>query len=150
VVTVRVDHAALLRGATEPGETCEIPGIGPVSVALARSVLGDAYWALVVRDGRDVHTLVTGGHTVTDRQRLALVERDPVCTIPGCDMAYGLEVHHWVTDYVDVPRTKVDETARVCTFHHHAITYHGATLSRAPDGTWVYRPRVRPPQPAAA
>ena len=29
---VVVDHQALLRGNTEPGETCEIPGVGPVSV----------------------------------------------------------------------------------------------------------------------
>jgi hypothetical protein len=149
VVTVRIDQAALVRGQTEPDETCEIPGIGTVSVALARSVLGDAYFALLVRDGIDVHSLVTGGHTVTDRQRLALVERDPVCVVEGCDMAFGLEIHHWMADYNQIPRTKVDETCRVCTWHHHQITYRGATLTRM-DGAWVYRPGARRAQPAAA
>ena len=32
-VVVRIDHAALLRGRTEPGEVCEIVGSGPIPVA---------------------------------------------------------------------------------------------------------------------
>jgi hypothetical protein len=37
-----VDLRALQRGALEPGETCEIAGIGPVPVEVARRVFGDA------------------------------------------------------------------------------------------------------------
>jgi uncharacterized protein DUF222 len=42
LVHVRVDHAALVRGRTERGETCEIPGVGPIPVATARALSSDA------------------------------------------------------------------------------------------------------------
>ena len=40
MVHVRVDHAALVRGHLESGEICEIPGIGPIPVEVARRAGG--------------------------------------------------------------------------------------------------------------
>ncbi|MGH2704161.1 MAG: hypothetical protein ACRDJ4_03430 [Actinomycetota bacterium] len=37
-VHVRVDHSALLRGHSVSGEICEIPGVGPIPVAVAESL----------------------------------------------------------------------------------------------------------------
>ena len=53
-VIVVVDIEALRRGEVEAGETCEIRGVGPVSVAAARELLGDAALAIVIKDGVDV------------------------------------------------------------------------------------------------
>ena len=47
-----VDSAALARGHAEPGERCEITGVGPVPVTTARALLDDASVAVMMRDGR--------------------------------------------------------------------------------------------------
>ena len=36
MINVLVDYAALVRGHTVAGETCEIPGMGPVPVSVVR------------------------------------------------------------------------------------------------------------------
>src|SRR5205085_6364394 len=54
VVHVRVDHEALLRGHTEAGEVCEVPGVGPIPVATARAWAGDAVLKALVTNGVDV------------------------------------------------------------------------------------------------
>ena len=56
---VRVDIRPLLTGKTEPGEVCEIPGVGPVPVSFARQVLSHGLLELVLHDGKDVHAIVT-------------------------------------------------------------------------------------------
>ena len=63
-----VDLAALQRGEVFPGETCEIAGIGPVPVEVARRVFGDALLRIVIRDGTDIRTV--GAHR-PHRQRRA-------------------------------------------------------------------------------
>jgi hypothetical protein len=55
---VRVDLDALTRGSVQGDDRCEITGIGPVPVRVARHVLGDAIVHLVVTRGRDVATVV--------------------------------------------------------------------------------------------
>lgn len=53
-VHVVVDHGALTRGSLMDGETCEVPGIGPIPVATARALAEDAYLAALVTDGTDI------------------------------------------------------------------------------------------------
>jgi hypothetical protein len=43
VVNVTVDVAALNRGFTKSGEVCEISGVGPISVAAARTLMTDSF-----------------------------------------------------------------------------------------------------------
>jgi len=50
--TVLVDLEALLRGHAEAGETCEIPGIGPIPVARLHELAPDAFWHVLVTRGR--------------------------------------------------------------------------------------------------
>jgi hypothetical protein len=54
-IIVRIDHTALARGHTEPGETCEIDGFGPVPVDQVRAWMTDAFLAAVLTDGTDRH-----------------------------------------------------------------------------------------------
>src|SRR2546430_16916238 len=51
---VRVDHSALTRGWVEGDEVCEIAGLGPIPVRVARELLGDAVVKLVITKGVDV------------------------------------------------------------------------------------------------
>ena len=94
LVTLRVDLDALRRGSIGPGEICEIPGVGPVPVETARELMGDAITRLVITNGVDVTTVCHLGRSIPSPLRTALVDRDPVCVVPGCDTASGLEIDH--------------------------------------------------------
>ncbi|MGD0379162.1 MAG: DUF222 domain-containing protein [Acidimicrobiales bacterium] len=137
-VCIRVDGAALKRGFTKSGETCHIPGVGPVPVATVRRQLADAHVKILVRDGKDVTTVCHAGRTVTAHVQSALEERDPSCVVPGCDVALGLENHHWDVDYVTCKTTSLSGLARVCHWHHGLLSYGGYTLEGEP-GSWVMR-----------
>ena len=83
-VILRVDLAALKRGeldrdsgdntagGDDSGERCEIAGVGPVSLATATRVLGDAYVKLVISDGNDVRSVCHLGRSVPAQMKTAL------------------------------------------------------------------------------
>ncbi len=96
---LRVDLAALRRGNLCEGETCEIPGVGPVPLATAVNELGDAITKVIVTDGVDVTKVCHLGRTVPAHVRSALEERDEICVVPGCDVAKGLEIDHRVVPF---------------------------------------------------
>lgn len=144
-VTLRVDLAALRRGSVGRGEVCEIPGVGPVSVETARSVLGEGLTDLVVTDGVDVTTICRLGRSVPAALQTALVERDRTCVVPGCNRAFGLERDHWRVPVEAGGPTSLDNLVRLCSFHHHLRHHRGFTLSGGP-GHWVFSP---PPTPKA-
>ncbi len=140
-IIVVIDHTALLRGHTTPGETCEIPGVGPVPVTVARSLAADAFFAAVIRRGTDIVNVAHLGRTVTAEQRTALELRDPRCVVPGCDTSHNLEIDHTTsaTGWADTRRTTLDELARLCRHHHHQKTYDGYQLQGTP-GHWHWQP----------
>jgi hypothetical protein len=137
-VCIRVDGAALVRGHAEAGETCDIPGVGPVPVAAVKSQLSDAFVKILVHDGVDVTTVCHVGRTVTAHVQSALEARDPVCVVPGCDVAHGLQDHHWVETYVQCKNTSLAGLARVCAWHHGLLSYGGYELAGRP-GAWEMR-----------
>jgi hypothetical protein len=93
---------------------------------------------ILVREGKDVTTVCHAGRTVTAHVQSALEERDPSRLVPGCDVALGLENHHWDVDDVDCKTTSLPGLARVCHWHHGLLTHGGDTLEGAP-GSWVMR-----------
>jgi hypothetical protein len=113
-VHLRVDLAALRRGHLDDGECCEIPGVGPVPLATARSVLGDAIVHLVITKGSDIATVSNLGRTIRAPLRTALIERDQTCVIPGCDVRDGLEIDHRVIPVVENGETALWNLARLC------------------------------------
>jgi len=139
IIHLRVDASALQRGHVENGEVCEIPGVGPVPVATARSLLPEAFLKLLVTDGVDVLSVCHVGRHVSARVRSAIEERDPTCVVPGCDVATGLEIDHWQTDYGDGGPTALANLARLCHFHHSMKTYRGFELGGGP-GEWEWTP----------
>lgn len=137
-VIVVVAREALLRGHALDGERCEIEGFGPVPVAVAREIMGDAFLAAVVTDGVDIRRVVHLGRHPTRMQKTALAVRDPHCVVPPCERTHGLETHHF-PPFEKSRHTTLDELARVCSGHHDQITNQGALLTGEP-GNWHFEP----------
>ena len=94
MVHVVVDYDALVRGHTVTGERCEIPGIGPIPVTLARQMAEDCILKVLLTKGVDVMTVAHGGYTIPAHLRTALDVRDPKCIVPGCDYRRRLQKDH--------------------------------------------------------
>jgi hypothetical protein len=143
LVRIRVDLPALKRGHRIPGETCEIPGISSIPVKIVREILGDSLLELVLTQGQDVRTVCSDSRYIRKALRIALEERDQTCVVPECNMSDPLEVDHWITDYSKDGPTRLDNLARICSYHHHQKTYRGWRLEGGP-GRWRF---VRPDPP---
>lgn len=146
---VLVNLESLQRGSVEAGEVCEVPGVGPVPVHVARDLLGDALLRVVIHDGVDVHTVVHAGRLASDVQRTAIeVRQRGRCVRPTCSRPIA-EIDH-VTGFTITGATPLDDLAGVCRFDHLAKTHHGHAYRRCehgwlwvlPDGTIE---RERPP-----
>jgi hypothetical protein len=137
-VHVVVDYEALIRGHTVEGETCEIPGIGPIPVSVARYMSQDAILKVLITKGVDVVTVAHAGYTIPAHLRTALDVRDPKCIVPGCDAHRRLERDHRNT-FSRTGITKLDDLARLCRWHHYQKTFLGYTYRGGP-GTWEWIP----------
>jgi hypothetical protein len=135
VMHLRVDLAALRRGSLADGEICEIPGVGPVPLATAVNELGDAIVKVMVTDAVDVAAVCHVGRAVPSHIRSALEERDQTCVVPGCDVAKGLDIDHYVIPYAQDGPTELWNLCRLCRWHHYLKTHCGYVLSGEP-GSW--------------
>lgn len=142
VVHVMVDHSALVRGSTVKGERCEIPGVGPVPVATARSLAADSLLNVLVTDGADVKAVAHAGRTISAKLRTALEVRDPVCAIEGCTVRKHLEIDH-VVPYGNGGRTELDNLCRLCRWHHYLKTHCGYSVSGQPGARQLVTPDDR-------
>lgn len=139
VVHLRIDATALRRGYVEGDEVCEIPGVGSVPVSTARALLPEAFLKIFVSNGVDVLSVCHVGRGVSAHVRSAIEERDSTCVVPGCDVAMGLEIDHWQTDYADGGPTVLTNLARLCHVHHAMKTHRGFSLGGGP-GKWEWQP----------
>jgi len=121
-VIATIDVSALNRGSVEHGETCEIAGVGPVSVSAVRALLSDAFVTLVIRKGTDIVNVTHLGRQVTAAKRTALEARGGVCE--RCGSRHLLDIDHnegWtLTD-----DTRVEDLSWLC---------HGPAPGPAPAG----------------
>jgi hypothetical protein len=137
MVHVRVDHGALVRGHVEPGEICEIPGIGPIPVDVARRLAVDSILSILVTKGVDVTAVAHGGRSIPISMKRALLERDPVCVVPGCGVDKGLEIDH-VVPYAQGGSTDLANLVRLCHWHHYLKTHQRHRLESTDHGwRWV-------------
>jgi hypothetical protein len=100
---------------------CEIVGVGPVPVAVAQKLSGDAIFRALITDGTDVLAISHLSRTIPVRLRTALEELYPECVIAGCHVDRHLQIDH------NVPVEKQGPTAlwnlnRVCNPHHDLKT----------------------------
>jgi hypothetical protein len=130
-VVYRVDHTAFTRGATEPGEVCEIVGVGPVPVFVAQKFAGDAILKALITDGTDVLSVSHLGRTIRARVRTAIEERQPECVIAGCHVDRHLEIDHNIPVEERGP-TAIWNLNRLC--HHHHDLKHANDLRVVGEG----------------
>ena len=142
-VIVRVDLAALRRGRAAAGELCELDGHGPVAVPVVQSLIDDAYLACVFTEAGDIRAVAHLGRTINAPLRTALALRDRHCVVPGCGVAYSLEIDH-VRPLEAGGDTRLDNLALLCRHHHRLKTYEGWTLERTgptdEDPRWRFTP----------
>ncbi len=124
---IRVDFDALRRGCTQDDETCEIAGLGPISVAAARDLLGDAVLKLVITRGADVVNITHLGRGLNAAQQIAQWWLQPTCTTLGCPRRGFLENDHRVP-YADCRLTRLDNNDPLCPHCHDLKTYQGWAL----------------------
>jgi hypothetical protein len=146
-IIVRIDHTALTRGHTEPGEICEIAGVGPVPVATVKAMMTDAFLAAVVTNGQAVANVAHLGRKVTAKQRTALEWRGLRCTVKGCPNTQFLEIDHLI-DWATTQHTTLDELEWLCPHHHNLKTHHGYRLEPG-AGPRRFLPPDQPDRPAA-
>lgn len=143
-VIVLVSHEALLRGSTQAGDTCEIAGVGPVSVTAVREILrSDPFLAVVVKRGRDVVSVAHHGRGLNAHQRTAIEALGLQCTNVACNRTIALQIDHRVP-WVEHQETKLDNADPLCDRCHRLKTHHGWSLEA---GTG--RRRFRSPDEAA-
>ncbi len=129
-VIALIDVAALNRGSVQDGETCEIAGVGPVSVSAVRALLSEAFLAVVIRDGVDVLNVTHLGRQVTAAQRTALEARGAACEV--CGSRHLLDIDHnegWALTH----DTRLEDLAWVCWHCHHTKTRYDLRLEGPPN-----------------
>ena len=142
-VMVRVDLAALRRGTALPGELSEIDGHGPVPIPVIKHLMDDAFLSLVFVEAGDIKAISHQGRTINAVLRTALAFRDKYCVVPGCGVAYSLEMDHGINFGKGGP-TALGNLARICHHHHSLKTYSGWVLARHgptdEDPQWSFTP----------
>ena len=93
---LHIDQAALDRGYALPGERCEIEGIGPIPVTMARAMLDDARVSVHAHDGAEIATISSAKRTIPAPLRKWLEATYPVCGVQDCtdDWRIGDRPHH--------------------------------------------------------
>jgi hypothetical protein len=124
---LRVDVQALRRGHVQGGELCEISGVGPVPVSVAKGLLGEAIVKLVITTGVGVANVTHLGRGPTAAQKAALLWMNPTCAVQGCHRA-RVEWDHR-EPWAQTKHTRLDELDPLCSFHHDLKTRLGYALT---------------------
>jgi hypothetical protein len=141
-----IDHGALVRGNALPGETCEIPGVGPVNVAWVRDLIGSAFLTAVITKGKDILTVAHLGRYVPAELQTALLVHGKECAIEGCNLRGYLERDH-TDDFAAGGPTAIWNLNWLC-YVHHRLKTAGWILGPADPNTGKHT--LRPPPARAA
>jgi hypothetical protein len=152
-VSVRIDQRAFLSGDTEPGEVCEIVGVGPIPVSVAQRLADDAFLKAIMTTGVDVLAVSHLGRTIPAHLRTALDELFPECSVEGCNVAWSLEIDHNQPVEARGP-TALWNLNKLCRYHHQLKTRldlrlvgHGTTKRLVPAAEWHPPDRTPKGQP---
>jgi hypothetical protein len=140
---VVVDHEALVRGSALDGETCAIPGVGPVSVEWVRELLGTAFVTALVKKGKNITTIAHFGRHIPAELQTAMVVSGRECSVAGCHGREYLELDHCVVDFAKGGPTTRWNLAWLCSIHHKRTT--GGWILGPPDPATGKR-RLDPPR----
>jgi hypothetical protein len=122
---LHADRDALDRGYVEPGEQCELEGIGPIPVTMARAMLDDARVTLVGHDDTgDITYISSLERTIPIKLRRWVEEAFPCCGVEGCTDAWRSEIDH-IRPVEDGGPTEKANLWRLCRHHHKLKTFYG-------------------------
>jgi hypothetical protein len=138
-----INAESLRRGTTEGDETCNLEGVGPISVAAATDLLGEGALRYVVKEGFDIKTVTKSTRDIATCIDAALIARDRVCCAHPCGKHLVLERDHVRVDYGDGGPTELDNLVRLCPEHHALKTFGGWTIEGGP-GHWKWIAPARP------
>lgn len=139
-LVVLVSHGVAKRGWRDvgEGEVCKIPGIGPVSPAVAREIAADAFLTGVFYDGKDLRHLRRWTRNTPVEVLLALELGDPP-TFDGircvdCGNRFGTQIDHVEPHCAHGPAS-TDNLQPRCWSCHQAKTARDRTAGkfRPPD-----------------
>ncbi len=125
---LRLDVAALWRGYVEGDELCEVTGLGPIPVEVARTLLGEAVLKLIITKGIDVASVTSLTRGPTQAMHYAKLWTSPTCTVEGCTRTIIEYDHVHGAEYRHTRHTRLDELEPVCHTHHDLHTLHGWAL----------------------
>jgi hypothetical protein len=140
---LRLDIEALWRGYAEGDELCEITGLGPIPVGVAKALLGEAVLKLVITKGVDVAHITSLTRGPTQAMHYANLWTSPMCIVEGCTRTRVEYDHVWGAEYKDTRHTRLDELEPKCATHHDLHTQEGWAMV-AGKGK---RPMVAPDDP---
>lgn len=123
---------------------CEIAGVGPIPVTVARRLSNDAFLKALITDGDDVRAVSHLGRNITARQRTTVEELYRECVVEGCHVNRHLQIDH------NVPVEERGPTAlwnlnRLCAWHHQEKTRLNLRLEG--EGTRKRLVPASPPPP---
>ena len=144
---LRLDVTALWRGYVEGDELCEITGLGPIPVAMARKLLGDAVLKLILTNGVDVANVTSLTRRRTQAMHYASLWTSPTCTVEGCSRTIVEYDHRTGAEWKDTRHTRLDELDRLCCGHHDLHTARAGRWSPARASARWWAPRTRGTQP---
>ena len=136
---LEADLAALERGYVEPGERCELVGIGPIPVTMARSMLDDARLTVLAREGSEITRISSPKRTIPAPLRRWVERAYPRCGVAGCAVSERLQIDH-IVGVEDHGPTCKENLWRLCTHHHKLKTFYGWHVVHEPHGPRLVAP----------
>ena len=113
-----LDHETLKRGNALPGETCEIPGVGPVNAQWVRGLLGEAFVTAIIKHGKDINTVAHFGRHIPAELRTAMIVSGRECCVRGCSGREYLELDHCEIDHARGGPAALWNLCWLCSVHH--------------------------------
>lgn len=125
-IIVRIDFDTLLRGYPLDGETCDVPGYGPIPVSLVHDLIrsDQAKLACVLTKHRGVAGVYLDRRHPNAYQETALDWLYPTCAAKGCNVRRGMQADHR-DDWSRTHYTALDLLDYLCYFHHGKKTKEG-------------------------
>ena len=119
-----VDGSVQQDGTVAIGSRCEIVGVGPIPVTIARAMLADAKVRAIPADVALLPEHERDGRYYPQWMRDWLDQHYSVCGQPGCDADFRLQYDH-VVALEDGGLTTISNLWRLCPHHHDLKTNHG-------------------------
>jgi hypothetical protein len=127
-VIVHVPYDVYVAGGPVDGRSCEIEGVGPVSVSAVDELLeSHPFVAAVIEQGTRIETVTHFGRRPTALQMTALQARGTRCTRLGCSNTARLQADHRVQWQV-TKHTRIDELDLLCVDDHRRKDVEGWRL----------------------